>query len=58
MSESSSENSALACTRWYALIRGSPPVFAPVVTQFVTQSLTCCPVTKHYGKRWAEFARA
>ena len=40
MGERICENLALSCTRRYVRIRGSPPVFVPVVTQLVTQALT------------------
>jgi hypothetical protein len=39
-----SENMALTCAPRYVRIRGSPPVFVPVVTQLVTQALTPCHI--------------
>jgi hypothetical protein len=44
MGEITSENLALTCAPRYAHIRGSPPVFAPVFTQLVTQALTPCHI--------------
>jgi hypothetical protein len=49
MSEIASENSALTCDRRYVLVRESPPVFVPVVTQLVTQPLIPCHVIKRGG---------
>ena len=50
MSEITSENLTLTCDRRYVLVRGSPPVFVPVVTQLVTQPLIPCHVIKHGGE--------
>jgi hypothetical protein len=47
MSEITSENLALTCAPKYVRICGSPPVFAPVVTQ----TLTPCHLGKHGGER-------
>jgi hypothetical protein len=49
MSEMISDNSALICDLRYVLVRGSPLVFVPVVTQLVTQPLIPCHVIKRGG---------
>lgn len=49
MGEITSENLALTCTSRYARICGSPPVFAPVVTQIVTQPLTLYDLTHRHA---------
>jgi hypothetical protein len=41
-----SEDLALSCDYRSGLVRESPPVFVPVVTQIVTQPLIPCQVTR------------
>ena len=49
-SETISEDAAFTCDLMYVLVRGSPPVFVPVVTQLVTQPLIPCLIKRGGGE--------